>query len=71
MDTLKEILFNETLYHTQEYLRLKKKLGEWDSLVDTQHSKFVALYTVIENAHLEEEYQNWKGAQKSEHNENH
>ena len=63
MNILKESLFKETFYHFNEYFRLKKELGEWDSLVDTQHSKFVALYTVIENAHLEEEYQNWKGAQ--------
>lgn len=56
-------LFEECLYNYNEWLRLKNEFGEWDALVTLQHSKFSALYTVVENSGLEKEYQEWKAEQ--------
>lgn len=68
MADLKNTLFEETLYNYNQYMRLKKELGEWDYLVDIQNAKFSSCYTVIENSGLENEYQAWK-AQRAKQEE--
>lgn len=60
MEDLKTNLFINTLYHFNEYQRLKKEFGKWDYLVDLQHAKFSVLYALIEESGLGMEYQEWK-----------
>ena len=62
MDKLKQELFEATYYYRKEYKRLIKALGEWNSLPDSSLAKFRALYDVIVNSELEEEYLAWANA---------
>lgn len=61
---LKTKLFEDTLCYANRWQKMKRELGEWDNLVDTQHTKFCTCYSIIEECGLEEEYQAWKAAQK-------
>lgn len=61
MKDLKAKLFEETRYHLEEYNRLKKEYGEWDSLVNNQLAKFTVLYDLIVDSGLENEYIAWRG----------
>lgn len=70
MEDLKTILFRETLYHSGEYLILKKNFSEFDYIVDIQHAKFSVLHELIEESGLEDEYQKWKEGQLNDTSNN-
>lgn len=65
MDKLKQELFRTALYHRRQCQRLVTALGEWDSLVDMERAKFKALYDVIVEAELENEYLRWTKKQEA------
>lgn len=65
MTQTEQVLFKETQYYCNEWMRLKKELGEFDQLVRIQHARFCALYAVIEESGLEDEYQAWKKGEKN------
>ena len=53
---LKKILFKETRQARNRYRILLDKIGFQDEVVQVSKEAFVALYTVIEKAKLEQEY---------------
>lgn len=63
MEQMKQILFEETRYYCDSWIRLQQELGEFDRLTCMQCAKFNALYTVIEDSGLAEEYRAWKQKQ--------
>lgn len=65
MTQTEQVLFKETQYYCNEWMRLKKELGGFDQLVLIQHASFCALYTVIEESGLANEYQAWKEGEKN------
>ncbi len=64
MEKLKAKLFEETFYYQKRYNFYKKELGEFDRLTSVEYGQFIALYNLIEECGLENEYQEWKGQQK-------
>ena len=65
MDKLKQELFRAAWYHRRRTQRLIAALGEWDSLVDMERAKFKALYDVIVETELENEYLRWAKKQEA------
>ena len=65
MDKLKQELFRAAWYHRRRTQRLIAALGEWDSLVDMERAKFKALYDVIVETDLENEYLRWAKKQEA------
>lgn len=73
MDPLKELLFEKTAQALRSYDEAKKEMEEIgdpsgflsykEKVVFARHQRFIALYDVIEEAELEDEYQAWKQAE--------
>ena len=57
---LQNVLFRETLYAFRRVSKAIHELGDWEAEYSESHAQFHALYTVVENALLEEVYQRWK-----------
>ena len=67
MDNLKELLFKSTLnYRSLADEKLSQYQGQIDYYLQksAHFQRFRALYTLIEQAGLEEEYQEWKQQQE-------
>lgn len=69
MEDLKLLLFKETKRHLEQYRKMEKLLKDSDMLLERDHAKFCALYSLIEDAGLVEEYEAWKQAQEGEETE--
>lgn len=72
MDNLQTLLFQETLKARELYNAADTALGAcpdasglWQ-IRTVRHQRFCALYSLIEKAQLEDEYQLWKGTQDIE-----
>ena len=60
MDNLKELLFIKTKHALDTYQSVNRKNGIDDIEATNSRAEFIALYDLIEQAGLEEEYQKWK-----------
>lgn len=60
MDNLKELLFIKTKHALDTYQSVNRKNGIDDIEATNSRAEFIALYDLIEQAGLEEEYQAWK-----------
>lgn len=56
MKLLKDVLFENALYHKDEYNRFYKELGEFDRLTCIEFSKYLAIWTIINEAGLVSEW---------------
>lgn len=56
MKSIKEVMFEKTLYHLDEYRRLKKELGEFDRLTCIVFSKYNTLMELIYESGCVEEW---------------
>lgn len=63
---LKLVLFEETLNALNQWKESKKKFEKYDHVIKIELGKFCALYMVIKNCGLEEEYQEWKSETERE-----
>ena len=61
---LKIELFIACLYEFNNYKRCREQLGEFDRLTCVAHVRFAALFGVIEEAGLYDEYHSWTEEQK-------
>lgn len=57
MKNIKDVLFNEALFHKDRARELTKELGEFDRLVAISEARYHALLTVIEESGL---YNEWE-----------
>ena len=64
MENIKEVLFRNCDKSMNAYLRSKKQFGEYHEFTTSLHAAFCALYQIIEDCNLEQDYQAWKGLQK-------
>jgi hypothetical protein len=56
MKSTKEVIFENALYHKDEYNRFYKEYGEFDRLTCIEFAKYIALRTVIDEAGLTREW---------------
>ena len=66
MKELKIALFEETYNTAMKYFEAKANYGEWEWFTDMYRHKFEALYTVIEEADLVLEYEEYKNTRNAE-----
>ena len=66
MQDLKICLYNATFNAREDEKNARRKFGEWDFITIQVHAKFCALYTLIEDAGLEEDYQAWQAWKRSQ-----
>lgn len=64
MDNLKELLFKEIYDAFNAMNETKRTFGEFHFVASSAHLYFSTLYSFIQYAGLEEEYQKWKQQQE-------
>lgn len=57
MKSMKEIAFEQALYHLDEWKRLKRELGEFDRLTCIEIAKYRALVELIDESGYAEDWE--------------
>lgn len=63
---LKEILFFRVKAELAAYCQMEKNTGFTEEETEKQRERFCSAYQIVEEAGLEEEYEEWKESSKKE-----
>ena len=64
LDKVELKLFSECLCALNSYKKYREQLGEFDRLTCVAHARFAALFSVIEESGLYDEYHDWTEEQE-------